>query len=58
VLAVVSSLTAAICGPFYQLLGTENTIILGLLILITHLVALAVLFVVIRPKSVPALLAE
>ncbi len=58
VLAVVSSLTATACGPFYPLLGTENTIALGVLILVTHLIALVVLFVVVRPKSVPALLAE
>ena len=58
VLAVVSSLTAAVCGPFYQLLGTQNTVALGLLVFSTHLVALAVLFLVVRPKSVPALSSE
>ncbi len=58
VLAVVSSLTASICGPFYPLLGTENTIRLGLLVLTTHLIALVILFLVVRPRSVPALVAE
>lgn len=58
VLGVVNSFTAAIGGPLYPLVGSENSANLGLTILLAHLVAIVVFFAVLRPNSVPELIKE
>ena len=58
VLGVMTSLTASFAGPLYPLIGSETTEGLGLAIMFSHLAAIAVLFLVVRPKSVPALIKD
>jgi MFS transporter, DHA1 family, multidrug resistance protein len=58
VLGVVNSFTAAIGAPLYPLVGSASSANLGLTIVITHLVAIAVFFLVLRPNSVPELIKE
>jgi DHA1 family bicyclomycin/chloramphenicol resistance-like MFS transporter len=56
VLGVMNSLTAALAAPLYPIIGSEKTGGLGLTILISHLVAIAIFFLVVRPRTVPALI--
>jgi DHA1 family bicyclomycin/chloramphenicol resistance-like MFS transporter len=58
VLGVMNSLTAAFAAPLYPIVGSATTEGLGLAILFTHLAAIAVFFLVVRPKSVPALIKD
>lgn len=58
VLGVMNSLTAAASAPLYPLIGTQTTQGLGLAILLSHLAALAIFFLVVRPKTVPALIRD
>jgi DHA1 family bicyclomycin/chloramphenicol resistance-like MFS transporter len=58
VLGVMTSLTAALAAPLYPIIGSETTEGLGLVVLVTHLAAIAIFFLVVRPKSVPALIKD
>lgn len=58
VLGVVNSLTAALGAPLYPLVGNASSANLGLTIMITHLMAILLFFVVLRPNSVPELVKE
>jgi DHA1 family bicyclomycin/chloramphenicol resistance-like MFS transporter len=58
VLGVMTSITATLAAPLYPIFGSETTEGLGIAIFITHLVAIAIFFLVVRPKSVPALTRE
>ena len=58
VLGVMNSLTAAAAAPLYPMIGSATTTGLGLTVLITHVVAIAVFFFVVRPGSVPGLVKE
>jgi DHA1 family bicyclomycin/chloramphenicol resistance-like MFS transporter len=58
VLGVMNSLTAAFAAPLYPILGSTATDGLGLAIMLSHLAAIAVFFLVVRPKSVPALIKD
>ena len=58
VLGVMNSVTVAIAAPLYPLIGSDTTTGLGLTVLITHLAAIAVFFLVVRPGSVPNLVKE
>ncbi|CAB4555071.1 MAG: MFS transporter [Actinobacteria bacterium] len=58
VLGVMTSLTATLAAPLYPIFGSETTEGLGLAILITHLLAIAIFFLVVRPNSVPALIKD
>jgi DHA1 family bicyclomycin/chloramphenicol resistance-like MFS transporter len=58
VLGVMTSITATLAAPLYPIFGSETTEGLGIAIFITHLVAIAIFFLVVRPKSVPALIRE
>jgi hypothetical protein len=54
----MNSLTAALAAPLYPLIGSANTGGLGIAIMLSHLAAIAVFFLVVRPKSVPALIKD
>jgi len=58
VLGVMNSLTAAFAAPLYPIIGSANTQGLGLAILLTNMAAIAIFFLVVRPKTVPALIKE
>jgi MFS transporter, DHA1 family, multidrug resistance protein len=58
VLGVMNSLTAAFAAPLYPILGSATTEGLGLAIVLSHLAAIAIFFLVVRPKSVPALIKD
>jgi DHA1 family bicyclomycin/chloramphenicol resistance-like MFS transporter len=58
VLGVMNSLTAALAAPLYPIIGSANTGGLGIAIILSHLAAIAVFFLVVRPKSVPALIKD
>jgi MFS transporter, DHA1 family, multidrug resistance protein len=58
VLGVMTGLTASLAAPLYPLIGSENTINLGLAIALTHLLAIVAFFTVLRPRSVPDLVKE
>lgn len=58
VLGVMNSLTAAVAAPLYPIIGSQNTGGLGVAIMLSHLAAIAVFFLVVRPKSVPALIKD
>jgi DHA1 family bicyclomycin/chloramphenicol resistance-like MFS transporter len=58
VLGVMNSLTAALAAPLYPIIGSETTGGLGLAILFSHLAAIVIFFLVVRPKSVPALIKD
>jgi MFS transporter, DHA1 family, multidrug resistance protein len=58
VLGVMNSLTAALAAPLYPILGSATTEGLGLAIMLSHLAAIAIFFLVVRPKSVPALIKD
>lgn len=58
VLGVMNSITVAAAAPLYPIIGSATTTGLGLTILITHLLAIAVFFIVVRPGSVPELVKE
>ena len=58
VLGVVNSLTAAVGAPLYPLVGSATSANLGAIIILAHLLAIAFFFLVLRPKSVPALVKD
>ncbi len=58
VLGVMNSLTAALAAPLYPILGSAATEGLGIAIALSHLAAIAIFFLVVRPKSVPALIKD
>jgi DHA1 family bicyclomycin/chloramphenicol resistance-like MFS transporter len=58
VLGVMNSLTAAFAAPLYPILGSATTEGLGIAIALSHLAAIAIFFLVVRPKSVPALIKD
>jgi len=58
VLGVMNSLTAAFAAPLYPILGSATTSGLGIAIMLSHLAAIAIFFLVVRPKSVPALIKD
>ena len=58
VLGVMNSLTAAFAAPLYPIIGSETTAGLGVAIMVSHLGAIAVFFLVVRPRSVPALIKD
>jgi len=58
VLGVMNSFVAAAAAPLYPLIGSATTTGLGLTILIAHMAAIAVFFLVVRPRSVPDLVKE
>jgi DHA1 family bicyclomycin/chloramphenicol resistance-like MFS transporter len=58
VLGVMNSLTAAFAAPLYPILGSATTTGLGIAIMLSHLAAIAIFFLVVRPKSVPALIKD
>ncbi len=58
VLGVMNSLTAALAAPLYPIIGSANTGGLGVAIMLSHLAAIAIFFLVVRPKSVPALIKD
>ena len=58
VLGVMNSFAAAFAAPLYPLIGTTTTLGLGITIMLTHVVAIAVFFFVVRPSSVPELIKE
>ena len=58
VLGVMNSLTAAFAAPLYPIIGSETTAGLGVAIMVSHLAAIAVFFLVVRPRSVPALIKD
>jgi DHA1 family bicyclomycin/chloramphenicol resistance-like MFS transporter len=58
VLGVMNSLTAAFAAPLYPIIGSETTAGLGMAIMVSHLAAIAVFFLVVRPRSVPALIKD
>jgi DHA1 family bicyclomycin/chloramphenicol resistance-like MFS transporter len=58
VLGVMNSLTAALAAPLYPIIGSANTGGLGIAIMLSHLAAIAIFFLVVRPKSVPALIKD
>jgi len=58
VLGVMNSIAAAAAAPLYPLIGTQTAAGLGATIMVAHLLAIAVFFLVVRPKSVPALVKE
>jgi MFS transporter, DHA1 family, multidrug resistance protein len=58
VLGVMNSLTAALAAPLYPILGSATTGGLGIAIALSHLAAIAIFFLVVRPKSVPALIKD
>ena len=58
VLGVMNSLTAAFAAPLYPIIGSATTEGLGIAIMLSHLAAIAIFFLVVRPKSVPALIKD
>jgi len=58
VLGVMNSLTAAFAAPLYPILGSATTGGLGMAIVLSHLAAIAIFFLVVRPRSVPALIKD
>jgi MFS transporter, DHA1 family, multidrug resistance protein len=58
VLGVMNSLTAALAAPLYPIIGSANTGGLGIAIMLSHLAAIAIFFLVVRPKTVPALIRD
>ncbi len=58
VLGVMTSLTASLAAPLYPIIGSSTTEGLGLSIMLSHLAAIAIFFLVVRPKSVPALIKD
>jgi DHA1 family bicyclomycin/chloramphenicol resistance-like MFS transporter len=58
VLGVMTSLTASLAAPLYPIIGSSSTEGLGLAIMLSHLAAIAIFFLVVRPKSVPALIKD
>jgi DHA1 family bicyclomycin/chloramphenicol resistance-like MFS transporter len=58
VLGVMNSLTAALAAPLYPIVGSENTGGLGIAIMLSHVAAIVIFFLVVRPKSVPALIKD
>ena len=58
VLGVMTSLTASLAAPLYPIIGSSTTEGLGLSIMLSHLAAIAIFFLVVRPKSVPALIQD
>ena len=58
VLGVMNSFTAALAAPLYPIIGSQTTTGLGITVLLAHLLAIVVFFVVVRPNSVPELVKE
>jgi DHA1 family bicyclomycin/chloramphenicol resistance-like MFS transporter len=58
VLGVMNSLTAAFAAPLYPIIGSGSTAGLGVTIMVSHAIAIAIFFLVVRPMSVPALISE
>jgi DHA1 family bicyclomycin/chloramphenicol resistance-like MFS transporter len=58
VLGVMTALTASLAAPLYPIIGSATTEGLGLSIMLSHLAAIAIFFLVVRPKSVPALIKD
>jgi DHA1 family bicyclomycin/chloramphenicol resistance-like MFS transporter len=58
VLGVMTALTASLAAPLYPIIGSATTEGLGLAIMLSHLAAIAIFFLVVRPKSVPALIKD
>ncbi|MFM7014384.1 MAG: MFS transporter, partial [Actinomycetota bacterium] len=58
VMGVMNSFTAAIGAPLYPLVGSASSSNLGLMVLGMHAIAVAVFFFILRPKTVPDLVAE
>lgn len=58
VLGVMNSFTAALAAPLYPIIGSQTTTGLGITVLLAHLLAIVVFFVVVRPTSVPELVKE
>ena len=58
VLGVMTSLTASLAAPLYPMIGSSTTEGLGLSIMLSHLAAIAIFFLVVRPRSVPALIKD
>jgi MFS transporter, DHA1 family, multidrug resistance protein len=58
VLGVMTSLTASLAAPLYPMIGSSTTEGLGLSIMLSHLAAIAIFFLVVRPMSVPALIKD
>jgi DHA1 family bicyclomycin/chloramphenicol resistance-like MFS transporter len=58
VLGVMNSLAAAFAAPLYPIIGSVSTAGLGVTIMVSHLIAIAIFFIVVRPKSVPALIKD
>ena len=58
VLGVMNSFTAAVSAPLYPIVGSASSFNLGITVLITHLLAILVFFVIVRPRTVPALVQE
>ena len=58
VLGVMNSLTAAFAAPLYPIIGSATTAGLGIAIMLSHLAAIAIFFLIVRPKSVPALIRD
>ena len=58
VLGVMNSFTAAITAPLYPIIGSANTINLGIAVFLAHAIAIALFFIIVRPKSVPALVKD
>ncbi len=58
VLGVMNSFIAAAAAPLYPIIGSATTTGLGITVMLTHLGAIAVFFLVVRPGSVPELIKE
>lgn len=54
-MAVIGSLVTAAAGPLYASLSKQDMSGIGIAIAAAHLIALLVMFTVVRPKQVPAL---
>jgi DHA1 family bicyclomycin/chloramphenicol resistance-like MFS transporter len=58
VLGVMNSFIAAVSAPLYPIIGSVTTTGLGITVVLTHLGAIAVFFLVVRPGSAPELVKE
>jgi MFS transporter, DHA1 family, multidrug resistance protein len=58
VLGVMNSFIAAVSAPLYPIIGSVTTTGLGITVLLAHLGAIAVFFLVVRPGSAPELVKE
>jgi DHA1 family bicyclomycin/chloramphenicol resistance-like MFS transporter len=58
VLGVMNSFIAAVSAPLYPIIGSVTTTGLGITVVLTHLGAIAVFFLVVRPVSAPELIKE